>query len=286
MRVHTDARTLASNIAAGLPGGRWLWDWYTWRSAQTHVISYPKSGRTWLRFSLGRMFCESFGLSPSRPGDVLEPHRLARLDSRVPRMRFSHDAPYLTAAQHHDRDRSRYGKKDVIFLARDPRDVVVSSYHHHTTRAATIGDPRFEGPLVEFLTHPIFGIESIIAFMNAWAVSREIPRRFLLVRYEDMADDLAAVLRRIVGFLGLESVTDDAILSGVSSSTFENMRALEGADALGSALLRAVDQSDPSSFKVRRGRVGGYAEELKTEEQAFVDSAVSDRLDAFFGYAT
>jgi hypothetical protein len=40
---------------------------------------------------------------------------------------------------------------------------------------------------------------------------------------------------------------------------------------------------DPESFKVRRGKVGGYGEYLSTEDQQFAADAMTE-LDRRFGY--
>jgi hypothetical protein len=48
--------------------------------------------------------------------------------------------------------------------------------------------------------------------------------------------------------------------------------------------LRAGDVRDPESFKVRRGKVGGYAEYLSVEDQQYAAVAIQ-KLDPRFGYS-
>jgi SAM-dependent methyltransferase len=62
------------------------------------------------------------------------------------------------------------------------------------------------------------------------------------------------------------------------------MRRLERTDAVGSPMLRAADASDPNSYKVRRGVVGGHAELFETEDIAYVNELVTRELDPYFGY--
>ncbi len=50
-------------------------------------------------------------------------------------------------------------------------------------------------------------------------------------------------------------------------SRFENMQKLEAAGAFDSNILHPGDVRDPESFKVRRGKVGGYREYLSAEDQ-------------------
>ena len=61
------------------------------------------------------------------------------------------------------------------------------------------------------------------------------------------------------------------------------MKAAEAAGESGDSRLRPGDPARPNSFKVRRGRVGGYRDDLGPESIAYVDAAVA-RLDPFYGY--
>jgi hypothetical protein len=60
--------------------------------------------------------------------------------------------------------------------------------------------------------------------------------------------------------------------------------AQEQQDAFESKILRAGDVRDPESFKVRRGKVGGYEEYLSPKDQEYAKRALR-RLDDRFGYA-
>ena len=58
---------------------------------------------------------------------------------------------------------------------------------------------------------------------------------------------------------------------------------LETAGVFDSKILRSADVRNPESFKVRRGKVGGYRDYLSPEDQAFAADALK-HLDARFGY--
>ena len=47
--------------------------------------------------------------------------------------------------------------------------------------------------------------------------------------------------------------------------------------------LQPCDARDPDSFKVRRGKVGGYVDYLGAADVAFLDREV-ERLDPRYGY--
>ncbi len=62
------------------------------------------------------------------------------------------------------------------------------------------------------------------------------------------------------------------------------MQKLENAGAFDSKILRAGDTQDPESFKVRRGKIGGFEDYLSPEDQALAASALQE-LDPRFGYS-
>ena len=61
------------------------------------------------------------------------------------------------------------------------------------------------------------------------------------------------------------------------------MKKLEAAGAFDSKILKPGNVTDPESFKVRRGKVGGYREYLTEDDQRYALEAIK-QLDARFGY--
>ena len=57
----------------------------------------------------------------------------------------------------------------------------------------------------------------------------------------------------------------------VDSGGWENLRRAEAADAFRSASLRAANPADPESYKVRRGKIGGYVDYLSPGDIAYID---------------
>jgi len=61
------------------------------------------------------------------------------------------------------------------------------------------------------------------------------------------------------------------------------MKKLEAVGAFTSKILQATDVRDPESFKVRRGKVGGYTDYLTGGDLAYAAQAMK-KLDTRFGY--
>jgi hypothetical protein len=264
--------------------------WWAHRQTDVYLISYPKCGRTWLRLMLGRAWGQHYGLPESEELLFLQwrepPH------PELPRLTVVHeDRPMLKAPAELETSKARFHNKRVIFLARDPRDVIVSSYFEKKKRSALFGtnpyagrDPGFSGTLEEFIAAPIGGFDTLLRFYNIWAQNRGVPAGFLLVRYEDLRAAPAAELRRILDFLGTPSVSAAVIDEAVAYAAFDRMRQMEAAGSFSAALLQPANQADPESFKTRKGKVGGYREHLSAAAIAQLDAKMAATLDPFFGY--
>jgi len=250
----------------------------------THVISYPKAGRTWLRLLLGKLFQVHYDIRLTHRSDLLEIQRFRESDARVPCMQFTHDDnAHLKSVSELKYDGAKYRHLSVVFLSRDPRDVVVSMYFQLSVREATLQDNSvFQGSLSEFLRDKIHGIGKVIAFMNVWARNRRIPKQFMLLRYEDMIEDAEREIWRVLFFLGVADVSVEVVRQVVEYASFDNMQRKERSGVLGPR-LRATDPDDPESYKVRRGKVGGYVDYLSPGDIEYADCAM-EMLDSFFGY--
>jgi len=272
--------------ANSLPFGEEALRQYRESLIDVHVISYPKCGRTWLRLVLGKILQEHYHIRLENPSDLLEVRKYHKLDSRVPYVRFSHDDnPHMKRTSELEHNKEAYTHTSVVFLSRDPRDVVVSNYFQESRRETVLEDSLgFRGSLTEFLQHEIHGIENIVAFMNIWASNRHIPKRFMLLRYEDMIRDIEREIWRVLSFLGVDGVSPEVVHQAIQFGSFDSMKRLETKNVLGNPRLQAIDPDDPDSYKIRRGKVGGYVDYMDPEAVKYVDTIVAEKLDAFYGY--
>lgn len=249
---------------------------YRRRRADVVLVSYPKAGRTWLHWMLGHALQSSFAIDGEPTTDVESLHDA---DQRIPRIFSTHDGvmPRMRA-QEIRRDKRRYAKQDVILLVRDPRDVVVSDYHHLRDRMGIA-----TGSIDELVLGPESGIDTVLAFHGAWRDALHVPKRTLVVRYEDLRARPREELARVLAFLGAGS---DArtIDAAVNATSFDAMQKLERSGTHETAALRPVDVTNAASFKVRRGAVGGYRDEVSSSTRAVLDAKVADANLTCFGY--
>lgn len=258
------------------------------RLADAVVVSYGKSGRTWVRVMLSRYFKLAYGLRGER---LLGFDNFHRQDARVPRLFFTHDN-YLRDYTGAGRSRRDFRDKRVVLLVRSPQDTAVSQFFQWKFRMRSrkkdlnrYPEHGADVPIYDFVMRPESGLPRIIDFMNAWAEELPALKESLVVRYEDLRADPEACLRRIVRFLGGPDDAE-AIRGAVEYASIENMRGLETKRTfwLAGSRMTPKDKSNPDSFKVRRAKVGGYRDYFDEDQAARIDALVRDELSPVYGY--
>ena len=259
------------------------------RRADAVVVSYGKSGRTWLRAMLSRWFIRHHGLPTSR---MMGFDNLHRLDPRVPKILFTHDNYIRSYTGNLDSKRDFYGKK-VVLLVRHPADVAVSQYFQWKFRMrprkkALNGYPEHGGELsvADFLLDPDVGVPGVVRFFNGWSAERASLPQLLVVRYEDLRRDTVKELARGLLFLG-EAPSEAELADCVAFASIENMRKLEeraGGSWLAGSRMRPGDKANPDSFKVRRGKVGGWRDYVDDAQAVVIEALIERELRPGFGY--
>lgn len=264
------------------------------------VISYPKSGRTWLQLMLGEYITRHLGLDVQ---NVIAIKEYTKRLQGVPRIKFAHDErPQWKPASEQVLDKSVYRDQHIILLARDPRDILVSLFFEKTRRvpARRSDRPEFKGTINDFVYHDVGGIDSIITFFNSWYENRDVPRSFRIVRYEDLRNRTRETLTEVLGWLGIEEVNEQVLEEVLKLGDINKMRKSEAESARGSHTLRRTDPNvgnafqtrafqpadpdDPESFKVRKGKVGGYTDYLGEQEIEYLNRKIREELNPVFGY--
>jgi hypothetical protein len=251
------------------------------RHADVAIISFPKSGRTFVRAMLSRLFQRRFGIDERR---LLEFPMLLTAATNVPRLLFTHAGDAMRTGDQIHLDPVAYEHCRVILLARHPGDVAVSRYHHLKHRSRDRARRRLaEQPLDAFVWSEQGGIPAIVRFMNQWAELARERKDVGIVRYEDFLSDPRATLRDLAEKIGLD-VSEADIEDAAEFGAFGNLKKREREGYFQSSRLRAARRGDDSSYKVRSGSSGGYRERLEPDNAAKVDSFVAGNLDPIFGY--
>lgn len=209
---------------------------------QAVVVSFPKAGRTWLRVMLDE---GAYRLSYTHAGSAHKDRKhLLQMHIRM----------------------SRYAEKKVVFMLRDPRDTVVSGFYQASKRLCIYG-----GSMSEFIRDPRHGIEKIIRFQLQWLHAKRHLSMFHFLEYESLQTETEVELRKLLEFLGYPSPSQDQMESMISKGSFRSMQQQEGQKKFGTSRLRPRNPDDVGSYKARKGKVGGYLEELSAEDVQYCD---------------
>jgi hypothetical protein len=221
------------------------------------IASYPKSGNTWLRAVLTAWLTgapveiNEIGASPIAASrvdfdrllgikssdlthaeiDLLRPRvdELFVAELQGPRLRKAHDGLYPGPSG--EPVISAGATRSVVYMVRDPRDVVVSLAHHRAWTlehavdvmndpAATLsGDQR---GLQEQL-HQRLGTWS--QHVISW--TREAPFPVHVIRYEDCLEDPVTSFGAALRFTGMKSVDDGEVATAVQYADFQRLREAE-----------------------------------------------------------
>ncbi|KAM8884818.1 amine sulfotransferase-like [Synchiropus picturatus] len=115
----------------------------------------------------------------------------------------------------------------MIYVMRNPKDVVGSFYHFHKMSPNLELPQTFDQFLEDFLEGTVVG-SSWFDHIRAWQQEKD-NYNILMLSYEDMVLDLEAAVRKICKFLG-RNLSDAQIQHVVHKSTFKSMKKDERAN--------------------------------------------------------
>lgn len=258
------------------------------RQADAVIVSFGKSGRTWLRVLLSRFYQLRHGLSERH---LIGFDNLHRRNKAIPKLFFTHDNYLKDYTGNSDSKADFYASK-VVLLARNPLDVAVSQFFQWKYRMRPGKKALNKYPehgsaigIFDFVMAQDSGLIAVINYLNLWASEAQSIKDLLIVRYEDLRGDTVATLTKIVNFLdtpGSRQQIEDAI----DFASVENMRQMEQQRTfwLSGSRMRAKDRNDPNTYKVRKAKVGGYKDYFDERQLQTLHEIVADRLHPMFGY--
>lgn len=270
---------------------RWLrgrTEYHRLREADVVIVSYPKSGRTWLRVLLSRYFQLRYRIDES---SVLGFDNFHLMDDRIPKILFTHDN-YLRDYTGEGETRVSFRDKRMVLLVRSPQDVVTSSYFQWKFRTGEAKKKLNQLPphgaeisMFDFAMTRTIGLPRIVGFLNEW--SRELSgiREILVVRYEDLLADSEREFGRIIEFV--DGPADRSLIGEVVDfASVSKSRSREAQSQLSTRMgkLRPGEHANPDSYKVRRAKVGGYRNYFDDDELRRIDDYVRTHLEPGFGY--
>jgi hypothetical protein len=263
--------------------------------AQMLIIGHPKSGNTWLKVMISRLFQVRYNLPASR---LINTDELALKHPEIPRLAasngyYSYEGVVGEALAPGAPD-NELRHKPVLFIARHPCDIAVSWFFQFTKRQS-----RHKQELINhFIVHPIdrrtiqmwdfvrhsdIGLPFLVDYLNTWERNIAHLDQGMILRYEDLRAKPAQSLRRVVDHMGCD-FSEEEIEEAVRFGSFDNLRKLETGGFFRQGGMTLRNKDDPNTFKVRRGKVGGYRDYFTPEQAAELEEIVRTRLSPTLGY--
>ena len=228
------------------------------------LASYPKSGRTWLRFILANYFASISGRSPVDMGTMFA--FVPNLDTDPVRGMPAYEenpamgAFPLIAASHKQQVAAGMSSASTIFMVRDPRDVMVSAYFH-----ATRQKHRFSGDIDAFLRDPEQGLPSWCEYLNRWADHLD-GSEHQIVSYETLTAEPEQTVSDLLGSIG-HRAEREKLRKAIELSRFDRMAALEIETGIPG---HHYDRGDVEARRMRKGKVGGFEDYLSQDQLGFI----------------
>lgn len=185
----------------------------------TTIVSYPRSGNTWTRFLIANL------LHPDKQVSFLNIEKLipdtslisSQALKRIPRPRIIKSHEYFD---------HRYPR--VIYIVRDPRDVVLSLYDFQR-KYHQIEDGY---PLEVYVDDFVNGRLSSASWgtwaenVASWISTRGGSDNFLLLRFEEMLQNTSRELARVASFLACDR-SIECLERAIANSSVNRMRDME-----------------------------------------------------------
>jgi hypothetical protein len=232
----------------------------------TFLVSFPRSGNTWTRFLVCNLI------------DTAHPISFAELESRIPEIYFVPDRklrrfPRPRVIKSHECFDPRYPK--IIYIVRDPRDVLISYYEYQLKRRVLSDDCSLDEFLPKFMESAIEPkIGSWRDHVASWIGTRGGQQNFLLLRYEEMLGNTHAEATKIATFLGLD-FNLDRIARAVELSSADRMRKLEKEQANQWSATKKTRQDKPF---VRKAISGDWKTRLSESCVASIEAGWGDLM--------
>lgn len=236
-----------------------------------YLFSFPKSGRTWLRYILANYINEYYKLGLEvnlHTMFTLIPNDDMDIQKGLSSYRYVKDTRFPLLVAFH-KVLKPYSEGSNIVLLRNTYDLLVSEYFQHVYLLK-----RFEGSIKEFIRQKNGSLYGYCSFVNSLEFTTT---NLLVITYEMMSKDITLVVKEVLTYLEIE--IDEAILDkSIEQSSFENMRKDE--------VKRGIpgykgDQNNPESLRMREGKVDHYSKYLDKDDIAYIKSYCESNLTSY-----
>lgn len=230
------------------------------------LVSYPKSGNTWLRFLIANAIkahykidrkVNFFTINDIIPQVVLNKQKSKQSNQfRTEGIFGRNELPRIIKS--HSEYNPYYER--VILLIRDPRDVI-PSYFDHLRKNNIISNNL---NISDFIKHKRYGICSWYKHTNSWLINSKGNQNLQFFYYEDFLENPYNTLNRLMTLFGI-NLDEKALKQAIESSSREKMMELEK-DTHSNYWTQIEQKSFVNSFKIPGGKKLNYKDKRYIED--------------------
>jgi Sulfotransferase domain len=262
--------------------------WIRKLQKKTYIISYPKCGKTWVGTVMMHYIGKTKNAIDSAQVFSVNPRKLRPDLFQLNRTAiFTHDISNHRLTPEELKSKfslKQYVEKPIVFLIRDPRDVLVSYYYHTMERRHKVSLPH-DTTINEFVRMPEFGLARLITYYNLFAEYARTHDHVRFFRYEDLRGEGSYYLKawkEMFEFIFQTSIDSGVLQWSLEINSFEKMKQRE--QQLVQSKEKSSSEKSTDSLRVRSGKVGGFKSKMEKETIDFVNSYIEEHLDDCFEF--
>ncbi|XP_040206227.1 amine sulfotransferase-like [Rana temporaria] len=245
------------------------------RDDDVFLITYPKSGTIWSQQILSLICSEEHrnGTGKIDTSERVQWLEFPTLNPDVdhssrpsPRLFVSHLAePFVPQGL-------KNKKAKVIYVMRNPKDVMNSFYHFQKIAVLSEKSPDFQHFFEKFLDGEVYGGKWFDHFQG-WYNHKD-SYNILFLNYEDMIKDLRSVAKKISTFLGIK-LDDKAMDIVIKKASFKEMKI----DPLANKenMPENIIDKKCGSF-MRKGQVGDWKNIMTVAQSETFDKLLQEKM--------
>ena len=221
------------------------------KNSDLFIVSYPKSGNTWVRLIVGELFFKNVNYN--------------NLDNLLPESYSFKESTYIETQdkfrifKSHDYFDHRFNK--VIYVVRDPREVLVSSYYFQIKVGTIKKNYSKRVFFKEFLRGKFnsnFG--NWEQNVGSWLGSKK--SQIMFVRYEDLILNTKSEITKIAKFLG-KNLTKKKLDQIIKKTSFNHLSKKEKEVNL---KWNSIKKNNPDILFFRSGKINSWKNFLTKKE--------------------
>ncbi|CAN9499640.1 unnamed protein product [Ophioblennius macclurei] len=244
------------------------------RPTDVFLITYPKSGTIWMQQILIQIMEAAH---PELANDATNRERVPWLDGRTLDDPFRERPDPRVFRSHLPPDMLPRGVKDkkikVVYVWRNPKDILVSFYHFAQSWVLVEPPESFEAFFQQFLDGDVFMGSWFDHIQDFFSAREELDIHF--VKYEDMLKDLRGEVVKLCAFLG-KDLTDEAIDHVVEMSTFTSMKTNPNAN-----YKDLVETHAYRKKTMRKGKAGDWKNVFTVAQNDQFDRVFKEKMGDF-----